>query len=306
MGKEESKMEKRIHVHFMGVLGSGCASIALLAAKEGFRVSGCDMSETSYYEGVLKENGVEIFKGHDASHLDHDVDIVAVSPALFDINPNNPELLKAKELGILMTWQQFMGEYLQKGKRVICISGTHGKTTSTFLTGEMLIQGGIDPTVEGGSVYHKWNAGGREGGSDVFLCEADEFNRNFYHYAPEILVMNNVEMDHPECFKDVQEVYEAFSHFATAKHSVKTMILYGESEGCIEVFRRIMDDETIRKAKVFVIFKETEKEIGIPKDRYQSVVFSVKERSDHGTKFIYSTNGTDTAYEMLLTGDYNA
>ncbi len=143
-------MNRPLHVHFMGILGSGCASVAIVAAQAGFRVSGCDQSTESYYAEKLMSLGVTIYAGHSKTHLDDDVDVVAVSPAIFDVSPDNEELLEAKRRGILMTWQQFMGEYLQRGKRVIAVSGTHGKTTTTFMTSEILIEGGLDPSVRPG------------------------------------------------------------------------------------------------------------------------------------------------------------
>ncbi|MBQ6035731.1 MAG: UDP-N-acetylmuramate--L-alanine ligase, partial [Lachnospiraceae bacterium] len=76
----------KLHVHFMGICGSGCAAIAVLADEAGYRVSGCDQSTDSYYADALKKRGIRIEQGHDKAHLQDDVDIVAVSPALFDIN----------------------------------------------------------------------------------------------------------------------------------------------------------------------------------------------------------------------------
>lgn len=297
-------MDKQLHVHFMGICGSGAASIALLSVKSGFKVTGCDQNTDSYYAGELKKEGVEIFKGHDESHL-KDVDIVAVSPALFDVNPDNPELLRAKELGILMTWQQFMGEYLQKGKKVIAVSGTHGKTTTTFLASEMLIEGEKDPTALGGSVYNKWGTGGRFGKSELFICEADEFNRNFYHYKPETAVLNNVEMDHPECFKDFEDVLSAFVHFVTAPKTVKTMIINGDSAGTLEVLKRTEKDPVISEAQVYLIFKDTVKPVESAHKNLHFVTYHVTEKGEYGSRFELTMDGETTTFHTVLTGEYN-
>ena len=196
-------------VHFMGIGGSGLAPIAILAKKMGYEVSGCDISDTTAYSKSLRDNDIDIILGHDESHVD-EADIIAVTPAIFDYNPDHPELVKAKEQGKLMTWQEFSGQYLQKGKKVIGISGTHGKSTTTSLCGEVLEDAGIDPIVSAGTIIKKWGAGFRYGQSDYYVVEADEFNNNFHNYHPYIAVINNLEMDHPEFFKDFDEVKQSF------------------------------------------------------------------------------------------------
>lgn len=291
------------HVHFMGICGSGCASIAMLARKAGFRVTGCDQNTDSYYAKELKKLDIEISEGHDASHLSEDVDYVAVSPALFDINPDNPELLLAKERGILMTWQEFMGRHLQKGKRVIGIAGTHGKTTTTFLTAELLIDAGLDPCVEGGSVYKKWGSGGRYGEGSLFLCEADEFNRNFLNYHPEIAVINNAEMDHPECFKDYDDMLSAYVSFLTGSPALKTLILNGDSEGAMEILRRASSSPAVQKAEKILFTRNGSYDCTCPDT--ELVIYKSIEKSPEGTTFEYTDKNGRHSFFIGLKGDYN-
>ena len=191
-------------VHFMGIAGSGMAPIALIAKSMGYEVSGCDISDSTYYSNALKENGIDMRVGHDESHL-RDIDILAITPAVYDYNPDQPELLKAAETGILMTWQEFSGKYLQKDKDVIAVCGTHGKSSTTAMVGLMMENAGLDPIVEAGTIIKEWGSGYRLADSNYFVCEADEFNNNFLHYHPSYIAINNVEMDHPEFFKDVYE-----------------------------------------------------------------------------------------------------
>ena len=299
-------MEKApLHVHFMGICGSGCAAIALLAYEAGYRVSGCDKATDSYYAGALKQRGIQVFEGHDKAHLQDDVDIVAVSPALFDIDPENEELKEAEARGILMTWERFMGEYLQKGKRVIGISGTHGKTTTTFLTAEMLIRGGKDPSVLGGSVYREWGSGGRPGKSDLFLCEADEFNRNFHHYKAEFAVLNNVEMDHPECYKDLEEVLESFKTFLLGSPHLKTVLLNGDSEGAVEVLRRCAKCHEFQGVRVIVFLKDNERTFDDIFYPVEQIIYRINSRGTAGTTFSIVQNHGSVSFLMKLFGDYN-
>ena len=181
-------------IHFLGVAGSGASAAAEIARSQGYVVSGCD-----------KE-----LNGHSPNHLKN-IDILAVTPAIFSLDPQNPELLEAKKLGIpIMTWQEFMGKYLQRQKFVIAISGTHGKTTTTAMIGTLLEDAGLDPTVELGAEVFKWKANFRIGQGKYFVCEADEYNDNFLNFKPDIAVVTNIEMDHPEYFKDFVAVKKSF------------------------------------------------------------------------------------------------
>ena len=290
----------------MGICGSGCASIAYLAAKAGFTVSGCDQNTESYYADELKKLGVRIEKGHDKKHLTDDVDLVAVSPAIFDVSPDNEELIAAREKGILMTWQEFMGRYLQPSKRLISVCGTHGKTTTTFLLAELLIEAGLDPTVEGGSVYRKWGIGARSGKSDLFVCEADEFNRNFLHYAPETIVMTKVEMDHPECFSSFEDMAEAYVTFVTGGGKLRTMIANYESSGVREVLekcRPYLNEHEVRL--ILYAHAETEitpEEVGLP---FERVSYFAEKREEGGAAFCYRFGDRILHASMQLTGEYN-
>lgn len=229
-------MIESMHVHFMGIGGSGTAPIAIIAKHQGFTVSGCDMASDGYYCGALTGNNIEIKQGHSAEHLEG-VDILAVSPAIFDINPDHPEIIEAQRRNILMTWQEFAGKHLHKNKVVIAVSGTHGKSTTTVLMGATLESGGFDPFVEAGTVYKPWGGGCRIGRSDYFVCEADEFNNNFLNFSPSIAIINNIEMDHPEFFKDFAHVKETFASFIKKLKPPKILIVNEESTGIREVLK---------------------------------------------------------------------
>ena len=285
-------MNRPLHVHFMGILGSGCASVAIVAAQAGFRVSGCDQNTESYYAEKLMSLGVTIYTGHSKKHLDDSVDIVAVSPAIFDVSPDNEELKEAEKRGILMTWQQFMGEYLQAGKRVIAVSGTHGKTTTTFMTSEILIAGGLDPSVVGGSVYQAWDSGGRYGDSD-------------HHYRPETAVMLTVEMDHPECYRSFEEVLQSFTDFLVKPRTVKTLILNGDSEGAREVLRRAFSYPEFTNTEIYALFHETEKALPVLSGKIHPVIYEAVVKSPDNTTFRIKADGKEHSFRMLLPGEYN-
>src|SRR3972149_4689138 len=191
-------------VHFLGIGGSGASAAAAIAQNMGFEVTGCDLDPNNEFTKVFKPD--QLFAGHSSKHLEN-ADILAVTPAIFSLDPQNPELFEAKKKNIpIMTWQQFLGEYLTKGKFVITVCGTHGKTTTTAMIAKMLEDAGLDPTVELGAIVPWWGTNyrlPRQLGVDrhYFVMEADEFNDNFLHLRPDINVVTNIEMDHPEYFK---------------------------------------------------------------------------------------------------------
>ena len=194
-----------MRIHFVGIGGSGISGVALLSEKSGYEVSGCDLEVSTYY----KEN---IIQGHDPLHV-KDADLVVVSPALLYGDSLNPEILEAKKTGKLMTWQEFLGSVLLKNKKLICIAGTHGKSTTTAMAGKMLVDAGFDPTIVVGAFVPEWGGNARFGEGEYAVVEADEFNNNFLYYYPDIAIINNIEFDHPDFFKSEKDVRESFNKF---------------------------------------------------------------------------------------------
>ena len=180
----------------MGVKGSGMAGVAFLASRMGYGVTGCDL-ETD---------------GHDKNHLKN-ADILVVTPAVYYQSAKHPELVEGQKRGIVLTWQEFLGNNLQKGKKVICIGGTHGKSTTTAMVGKLLEDAGLDPLVNLGASYKGWNSGARFGKGSYFVTEADEFYDNFLHYNPEIIILNNIEFDHPDYFKSEKQMLDSYKKF---------------------------------------------------------------------------------------------
>lgn len=222
--------KKKLHVHFMGIGGSALAGVAILAKKYGFEVSGCDLVKETAYSHTLSKFDIKYLVDHDINHL-KDVNILAVSPAVLFTTPMHLEIKEARKRKILMTWQEFLGRYLQKNKTVIAIAGTHGKSTVTAMVGLMMEEGGLDPTVEVGAIVPQWGATVRFGQSKYFVCEADEFNNNFLNYSPGIIIINNLEMDHPEFFRDFDHFLSSFVKFIQKLKKPKILIVNKEDKG---------------------------------------------------------------------------
>jgi len=199
-------------VHFMGIGGSGISGVADLAKKMGYQVSGCDL-----------ETG-----GHDVKHL-RNVDLVVATPAVFYQSPKHPEVVEARKRKIFMTWQEFLGKYLQVGKKVICVAGTHGKSTTTAIAGKLLIDAGLDPSVVVGANVPDWGGSSRFGHGKYFVVEADEFYDNFLNYDPDMIILNNIEFDHPDYFKNEAAVKASFRKFIQRLKGRKILITQKDS-----------------------------------------------------------------------------
>ena len=211
---EAVKAAFKKYVHFMGIGGSGIGGVADLARKFGYQVSGCDL-ETS---------------GHNVKHLKN-VNLVVATPAVFFQSADNSEVIEAKKRGILMTWQEFLGKYLHQGKKVICITGTHGKSTTTAMVGKLLEDAGLDPLVSLGAKVEKWGGSTRFGKGKYFVTEADEFFDNFLNYHPEIMIINNIEFDHPDYFEDEESVLTSFRKFVGNLTGEKALIVNEDDPG---------------------------------------------------------------------------
>lgn len=228
-----------LKIHFLGIDGSGASAVAAIARSEGYKVTGCGTILHNEFTAHFDEN-VLIDGEHD---LDN-VDILAVTPAVFTANPDHPDLIYAKKHNIpVMTWQEFMGKYLEKNKFVIAVCGTHGKSTVTAMIGRLLEDAGLDPTVELGAVVKRWGANFRVGKSKYFVTEADEFNNNFLVSHPDITIVTNIEMDHPEFFKDYEDYGNAFFNFLT--QTKQTIVANISDPGVAHILKDVMKEISV-------------------------------------------------------------
>jgi len=236
---------KRMRLHFMGIGGQGISAVAQMALQAGASVSGCDQASSTTTK-MLKRLGLPLEIGHSPEHLEQ-ADALIYVPAAVAYNPNNPELLAARERGlVVMTWQEMLGQWLE-GYCLLSVSGVHGKGTTTAMLALALLDAGLDPTCEIGAVVPRLGANYRIGQSSYFVNEADEFNNNFWHYHPRLAVVTSIEFEHPEFFADYREYLASFEHFVRGMDFAgdwpfaPTLILNVGSPGCGELHRRLAD-----------------------------------------------------------------
>jgi len=182
-------------------------ALAELLARRGVRVTGCDANPGATDD--LEELGIEVLVGHDPDHVNGARELVVTSAMPKD----HPELVRARELGIPITRRaEALGRAVAGGK-VIGIAGTHGKTTTTVMTTAALTAAGLRPTGVAGGRVAEWKGNLRYESDELFVVEADEYDRSFLTLTPTIAVVTNVEADHLDIYRDLQDISSTFSHF---------------------------------------------------------------------------------------------
>ena len=199
------------YVYFIGIGGAGMSAIAKILINEGYIVSGSDM-ESSPVTYELGELGVRINTKQDGESIEPDTNLVITSAA---INENNPDLQKARSLGLkVVKYSEFLG-VLMRTKYGIAVSGTHGKTTTTAMISTILQKNGHEPTFVIGGTVSGIGGNSRLGRGNHFVAEACEFDRTFLNLTPQIGVITNIEEDHLDYYKDLDGITEAFAEFVS-------------------------------------------------------------------------------------------
>ncbi|HOV98369.1 MAG TPA: UDP-N-acetylmuramate--L-alanine ligase [Bacteroidota bacterium] len=199
-------------LHFVGIGGIGMSGIAEILLDQGFKISGSDRSLSEVTER-LQALGAIIYEGHRAENIAEDVDTVVYSSA---IQPDNPELVEAHRRKIPVVRRAEMLAEVMRLKYGIGIAGTHGKTTTTSMVGLILMEGGLDPTVVvGGKLSGLGGTNARLGHGEFIVVEADEYDRSFLSITPTIAVLTTLEVDHLDCYRDLDDIKNAFVQFAT-------------------------------------------------------------------------------------------
>jgi len=197
------------HIHFIGIGGSGMNGIAQVLLNQGFTVTGSDIKESQTVIN-LKNMGARIYIGHDPKNVDG-ADVVVYSSA---VKQDNPELVRAKQLGIPTIPRGEMLAELMRFKYGIAIAGSHGKTTTTSMVGTILGKTGYDPTVVIGGKLEAYGSNAKLGTGDFIVTEADESDGSFLKLTPTIVSINNIDLEHIGFYKNLNEIKDAFIDFA--------------------------------------------------------------------------------------------
>jgi UDP-N-acetylmuramate--alanine ligase len=234
MSEKEFALEPNMHVHLVGIGGSGMSAIAQVLQGRGFVVSGSDMN-LNEMTAVLQTNGVTIYQGHKAEQI-AGANVVVISSA---IPETNPEVAAARTQGIpVMKRAQFLG-LLMADRIGIAVAGTHGKSSTTGMIAQILLEAELDPTVIVGGVLPSLGSNGRFGEGDYFVIEADEYDRMFHGLKPEVIVVTNLEHDHPDIFRTEKEYMTAFQQFVEMLPDGGHLIVCGADAGVQKLLRKL-------------------------------------------------------------------
>ncbi len=223
------------NIHFIGIGGIGMSGIAELLHNQDFNITGSDLSKSSNVER-LEKFGIRISIGHSSDNI-NELDLVVYSDA---IPEDNCELTEARKQNIICYSRAKMVSQIAKLKSsTVAISGTHGKTTTTSIVGSMLKDSDLDPTIVVGGVVKSINSNSALGEGDVFVVEADEYNRSLLQLNPTIAVINNIDLEHTDCYKDIEDLKETFLQFANSVPFYGAVSICKDSENAASLINDI-------------------------------------------------------------------
>jgi UDP-N-acetylmuramate--alanine ligase len=214
-------------IHFVGIAGAGMSALAELFVRRGLKVTGCDNNTAGAAD--LERLGVRVIQGHDPSHVEGASEVIVTSA----VRRDHPELERARQLGIPVTRRaEALGRAVSVGQ-LVGVAGTHGKTTTTVMTTQALASAGLEPTGIVGGRVGAWNGNLSDGKDELFVVEADEFDRSFHALAPTIAVVTNMEADHLDIYPGgIDEIRDAFAQYV---RGARVIVLCADDRGASSI-----------------------------------------------------------------------
>lgn len=232
----EIDFNKSQHVYFMGIGGISMSGLAGILLSRGFKVSGSDRAPSELTD-MLEKEGATVNIGQRASNIKEDIDLVVYTAA---IHQDNPEFIRCKELNLpMMSRAEFLGQLMKNYNSSIAISGTHGKTTTSSMASEILMASSLDPTLSIGGILPSINGNIRIGNSEYFLTEACEYTNSFLSFFPKYEIILNIEEDHLDFFKDLNEIRTSFKRFGELLPEDGVLIINSDIKDINEITKDI-------------------------------------------------------------------
>ena len=211
----------KFNIHFVGIGGVSMSALAHLMLNLGYSVSGSDLHHNAFCETLAKK-GVKVSVGHDTNNVPADTQLLVYTGA---VKKENPELVFAQEKGIkTMERSEFLGWVAQNYKNVIAISGTHGKTTTTAMLGNIFLEANKNPTIHLGGESENMEGNVTCGGGEYFITEACEYRNSFQHIIPTVSVVTNIEKDHTDWYNNMGEIVDSFTLFVN--NSTQNIVVF--------------------------------------------------------------------------------
>ena len=224
-------LENKKHIHFIGIGGSGMFPLAQILHGKGYYLTGSDNNETDTLQ-MVREMGIPVTLGQRAENIEG-ADLIVHTAAIMD---DNPELIAARASGVpTIERSVLLGEISAWYPAAICVSGTHGKTTTSSMTTQILLDAGLDPTCVIGGKLPAIHGGGRIGKSGTMVCEACEFVDTFLKLHPDIAVILNIDADHLDYFKTMENLIASFHKFASM--ATRAVIANGDDQNTLKALK---------------------------------------------------------------------
>ncbi|MHC1694425.1 MAG: UDP-N-acetylmuramate--L-alanine ligase [Eubacteriales bacterium] len=221
------------NIFFSGIGGISMSSVALIMRSQGHKVWGSDIASSPNTDRLERE-GIEVLYGHSADNV-RDAELLVFNSR---IKEDNPEIVEARRRGIpIVPRALVIGLLMEKNKSPIGFSGTHGKSTTTAMAGQVFISAALDPTILNGAEYSPIGGAYRIGQGDQFIFEADEYTNSFHYFLPKIAVILGVEMDHPDFFRDIDAMTSSFAKYASLTGRDGYAVVNADSPHAIEAVK---------------------------------------------------------------------
>lgn len=221
-----------VSIYFIGIGGISMSGLAQVLHNAGFKVSGSDWHSSAITE-KLEQSGICVKYGENARHITDDIDVAVLTSAVHD---NNLEFQALLAKGIpYMSRAELLGQMMQNYEMPIAISGTHGKTTTTSMVSEILLEGDLDPTLSIGGILKTIGGNIRVGSDRYFVTEACEYTNSFLSFFPKISIILNIDADHLDFFKDLEDIRSSFKRFAQLLPSDGYLIINSDIDNYEEI-----------------------------------------------------------------------
>ncbi|MDE5778378.1 MAG: UDP-N-acetylmuramate--L-alanine ligase [Lachnospiraceae bacterium] len=228
--------KKPIHIHFIGIGGISMSGLAEILLKAGFQISGSDAKSSDIIDSLIAMGAI-VNIGQQTANITDDIDLAVYTAA---IHEDNEEFTTCRTKKIpMLTRAQLLGQIINNYKYSVAVAGTHGKTTTTSMLSQILMEADVDPTISVGGILDSIGGNVRVGDSDYFVTEACEYTNSYHAFFPYISVILNVDADHLDFFNGIDEIIESFHTFAMNLPDNGALIINGDMDCLPKVTREL-------------------------------------------------------------------
>ena len=287
------KFNDPIHIHFIGIGGISMSGLAEILLEKGFTISGSDAKESDLTR-MLASKGAQIFYGQSAENIIPGIDLVVYTAA---IHPDNPEFAEARSQGLpMLSRAELLGQIMDNYNNSVAVAGTHGKTTTTSMISEILLAAKSDPTITVGGILPSIGGNLRVGHSGIFVSEACEYTNSFLNFRPKYSIILNVEAEHLDFFKDLEDIRNSFHKFAKLLPADGCLII----NGAIDRLQEITGDLDCR---VITFNKEAVNSDGSAADYYPSDI--TFDEFGHPSFTLHRHGEVSGSFSLQVPGEHN-